>query len=85
MIDEFRNLGYYARYFTIVFLLLLILCSPWLVMAEDYIDYLDVGVTPPEDSQYWVANFVEKFVKENISLIDKNCLDYLRKNTIMKF
>lgn len=85
LVDEFRHLGYYARYFTTVFLLLLILCSPWLVMAEDYIDYIDVGATPPDGSQYWVAYCVEKFVKDNISLIDKNCLDYLRKKTIMKF
>ena len=70
---------------TVVFLLLLALCSPALVMAEDYIDYLDMKATPPENSQYWVAPFVDEFIKENLPLIDKNCLGYLRNNAMMQF
>lgn len=80
-----RKLGNYARYMTVTFLLLLIFCSPVSVMSEDYIDYLDFNSTPSENSQYWVAPFVEHFVKENISLIDAKCLDYLRENTMMQF
>ena len=82
---ELRKLGDKARYITVVFLFLLIFCSPLSVMSEDYIDFLDVNEIPPKNSQYWVAPFVEHFVKENISLIDANCLDYLRKNTLMQF
>ncbi len=82
---ELKNLVKNTQYMTVVFLLLLILCSPLSVMAEDYIDYLDFGVPPPKHSQYWVAPFVERFVKENISLIDPNCIDYLRENTMMQF
>lgn len=82
---ELSNLDHKARYMTIVFLLLLIFCSPLSVMAEDYIDYLDLDDIPPENSQYWVAPFVEHFVQENISLVDANCLDYLRENTMMQF
>ena len=74
-----------ARYLTVVVMLLLIFCFPSLVMAEDYVGYLDMNLTPPENSQYWVASFVENFMKENISLIDKNCLDYLQENTMMQF
>lgn len=82
---ELNNLDHKARYMTIVFLLLLIFCFPLSVMAEDYIDYLDFDDIPPENSQYWVAPFVERFVQENISLVDANCLDYLRENTMMQF
>lgn len=82
---ELRKLGVKARYMTVVFLLLLIFCSPVSVMSEDYIDCLELNLTPPKDSQYWVASFVERFVKENISLIDTNCLDYLRENTMIQF
>lgn len=36
--------------------------------SSDYIDSLDCGIQPPEDSQYWVAPFVQdvfnKFIKE---------------------
>lgn len=27
--------------------------------SSDYIDYLEMGHTPPEDSQYWVAPFIQ--------------------------
>lgn len=39
------------------------------MMSSDYVDYLDLGMTPPEDSQYWVASFIQetfdKWVKPN--------------------
>ena len=85
LISELEKLESCARYITIVFLLLLIMCSPGSVMSTDYIDCLDLNETPPKDSQYWVAPFVEQFVKQNIPLIDSNCLEYLRENTSMQF
>ena len=85
LVAELRKLVGNARYMTIVFLLLLIFCSPVSVMSGDHIDCLELNITPPKDSQYWVAPFVEHFVKKNISLIDTNCLDYLRENTMMQF
>lgn len=85
LVAGLRKLVDYARYMTVTFLLLLIFCSPLSVMSEDYIDCLELHTSPPENSQYWVAPFVERFIKENISLIDTNCLDYLRENTTMQF
>lgn len=85
LIAGLRKLVDYAQYMTVAFLLFLIFCSPLSVMSEDYIDCLELNTSPPENSQYWVAPFVEFFVKENISLIDANCLDYLRENTMMQF
>lgn len=82
---DFQSLINDAKYITVTFLFLLILCSPVFVMAFDYIDALDCGCTPPQDSMYWVAPFVEKFMKENISLIDSNCYQYLKDCSIMQF
>lgn len=73
------------KYVTMSFLFLLILCSPLSIMATDYIDYLEFGETPPEDSQYWVAPFIEKFISENSDIIDENCYKYLAENTSMHF
>lgn len=81
---ELKKLEENVRYMTIVFLLLLVFCSPLSIMTTDYIDFLEVNETPSENSQYWVAPFVDQFIKENISLIDMNCLDYLRENTLMQ-
>jgi len=35
-------------------------------MSSDYMDYLDVGMTPEEGSQYWVAPFIQEIFKETI-------------------
>lgn len=72
-------------YITTMFLFLLILCSPLSVMATDYTDYLDNGQSPLEGSQYFIAPYVEDFIKNNINMLDSNCLNYLINNTLMKF
>lgn len=36
------------------------------MMSSDYVDYLDCGMQPPEDSQYWVASFIQKVFDEII-------------------
>ena len=37
------------------------------MMSSDYVDYIDVGMIPEEDSQYWVAAFIQgafdKYIK----------------------
>lgn len=73
------------RFITITFLFLLTVCAPHFIMSNDYVDFLDENITPPEDSHYWVAPFIVDFFRENIKLIDKSCIDYLQNNTPMKF
>ena len=82
---DLKELVKNTKYISVAFLFLLILCAPHYIMAEDYIDYLDFQQIPPEYSQYWIAPFVQQFLKDNISLIDKNCLDYLKNHTCMRF
>jgi len=52
--------------------------------SSDYVDHLDVGMTPPEDSQYWVASFIQdafdNWIKPNRPDIAKAIL----ANTIMR-
>lgn len=61
------------------FLMVLIVIRPGLIMAEDYIDYLDCGDNPPDGSQYWVAQFVSEFVSKHKGILDEKCDEYLRK------
>lgn len=82
---ELSKLVKNAKYITIVFIFLMTLCAPYFIMSTDYVDYLDFDETPPEDSQYWIAPFVLRFIEENINLIDENCIEYLKNNTNMKF
>lgn len=53
-------------------------------MAEDYIDYLDCGDTPPAGSQYWVAPFVAEFIGRHKGILDEKLDEYLRKITGMQ-
>ena len=72
------------RYITVAFFFLLTLCSPVLIMSTDYIDYLECNSIPPKGSEYWVAPFIADYLKNNSDMIDKNCIDYLKDNTLME-
>lgn len=32
--------------------------NPHFLMSGEHVDYLEMGQTPPEDSQYWVASYI---------------------------
>ena len=49
------------------------------MMSSDYIDNLDCGMTPEEDSQYWVAPYVQKMFDEIIKK-ERNDLAGIIKN-----
>ena len=84
-LEKIKQLVEDLKYMVITFFILLSICSPHLIMSSDYVDFLEVGETPSDGSQYLIAPFIEQFIKNNYSLIDKNCLKYLQDNTCMKF
>lgn len=73
------------NYITVIFLFLLVLIKPRYAMAYDYVDYLDCGDTPLEGSEYWVAPFVQEYLKKHKLLLDENCGLYLKEKTGMVF
>lgn len=72
---------------TLTFVLLTAICLPNYIMSSDYIDYLEAGQNPLDGSQYFVAPFVEQYLKKHLTLIDPGggCYRYLQENTSMKF
>lgn len=70
---------------TVTFVLLVAICLPHYFMSTDYTDYLETEQNPPDGSQYFVAPFVEQYLKKHLSLIDPGCYRYLQENTTMKF
>lgn len=78
---------------TVTFVLLAAICLPHYIMSidhnyimsMDHIDYSEEGQNPPDGSQYFVAPFVEQYLKKHLSLIDPGCYRYLQENTTMKF
>ena len=80
---ELEDITRDIKYVSIVFIFLLILCSPGYVMATDYIDYLEANEVPPENSQYWVPPFVKDFLCDNLNMIHNECYEFLKNNTCM--
>lgn len=54
------------------------------MMSSDYIDYLDMGMTPPENSQYWVAPLIQEIFDEIIKQYRPDLADELKKSTYME-
>ncbi|WP_035076521.1 hypothetical protein [Anditalea andensis] len=51
--------------------------------SSDYVDYLDMGMTPEEDSQYWVASFIQKAFDNFLKVYRPDIADELKAKTSM--
>ena len=54
------------------------------MMSNDYIDYLECGMTPEPDSQYWVAPFVQDIFDRPLAEERPDIAATIRKHTSMK-
>lgn len=57
---------------------------PMYMASSDYIDALDCGVEPEEDSQYWVAPIVQQLFDEVITPHNPSVTEFLKENTSME-
>lgn len=53
------------------------------MMSSDYRDYLDVGETPPKDSQYWVATFIQNIFNDLIKTFRPDIANLIKDKTSM--
>jgi hypothetical protein len=53
-------------------------------MSSDYIDCLELGMTPEEGSQYWVAPFIQKIFNNLVTLKRPDIAKEIKANSIMK-
>ncbi len=54
------------------------------MMSSDYVDYLEMGMTPPEGSQYWVASFVQDMMSNVLSQERPDIFELLKSQTCME-
>jgi len=52
--------------------------------STDYVDYLDCGLTPIEDSQYWVATFIQETFDKTIKKHRMDIAQTILDTTCMK-
>ncbi len=66
MLNRFQSdlIAIYVQHFAYLFYL-----NDHYMMSSDYVDSLEMGMTPEEGSQYWVAPFIQeafdKYIKHN--------------------
>lgn len=54
------------------------------MMSSDYVDHLDLGMSPPKDSQYWVAPFVQEIFDNVITVYREDIASLLKEETCMQ-
>jgi hypothetical protein len=54
------------------------------MMSSDYIDSLDVGMTPEENSQYWVAPFIQDIFDNVIKINRPDIANEIKRHTQME-
>lgn len=64
----------------VIFISLIILIKPTYIQSCDYIAYLDMGETPPEGSQYWIASAVQNFIDTDIVRVSSCLKQFLKDN-----
>ncbi|MEG1300398.1 MAG: hypothetical protein RSC93_06815 [Erysipelotrichaceae bacterium] len=63
---------------TSIVLCIYILIDPTCIQSNDCINFLDAGVQPPENSQYWVAEIASLFINKYVDKIEKGCKNFLK-------
>ena len=54
------------------------------MMSSDYVDYLDMGRTPPDNSQYWVSPYIQEIFNNTIKPNREDLAHELKNSTCMK-
>jgi hypothetical protein len=72
-----RNIDYRVGFVSSLFLVLLIMIDPSIIASTDYVDYLDMGQEPPENSQYLVAGLIQEFIDKRVVKLHPELKQYL--------
>ncbi len=54
------------------------------MVSSDYLDHLNLGMSPPENSQYWVAPFIQEMANEVLLKERPDILELLKRLTNME-
>ena len=57
--------------------------QPHYMMSSDYRDYLDFGMTPEPDSQFWVAGFIQKIFDDILAKFRPDIADVIKRDSPM--
>lgn len=55
------------------------------MMSSDYIDSLEMGMAPEENSQYWVAMYAEKIFNDYVKIHRNDIAEIIKENVSLEF
>ena len=75
-----KNINIRTSYISSFFIIALLMIESSLISSTDYIDHLDCGLEPSEDSQYSVASFIQDFIDTKVAKLHPELKQYLKDN-----
>jgi hypothetical protein len=78
--NPYEELLSVIRNITVMFFAFLVLIDPAIIRSSDYIDCLEMAVTPLEGSQYWVAKGFTKYIDKYVVGVSPELKKYLQEN-----
>lgn len=80
----FEKVDKNLKYLSVYFLSLLLIIDSTMVMSTDYIDHMEMGMTPPEGSQYNIAPSIQEFINQYLKSYDNDLVNFIRQSSIME-
>lgn len=77
-----KNISIRTSYISSFFVVLLFMIDASLFSSTDYMDHLECDMQPPENSQYFIAPFVQDFIDKKVAKIHPELKEYLKQNNI---
>jgi len=77
-----KNINFRTSYISSFFVIALLMVDSSLISSTDYIDHLDCDLEPPEDSQYFIAGFMQDFIDTKVNNLHPEIKQYLIENNI---
>jgi len=77
-----KNINIRTSYISSFFIVVLLMVDSALISSTDYMDHLNLGLQPPEESQYFVANFIQDFIDKKVNGLHPELKQYLKDNNI---
>lgn len=65
---------------TSISLCFLMLIDASLFQSSDFMDYIECGEIPPENSQYFITPVTQKYIDEYLHIISANAKEYIKKH-----
>jgi len=81
---HYDRMSTYLEALNILLFASICILKPYYVSSSDYIDHLEIGLTPPENSQYWVAPFMQKEF-DRLHKANKKLAELIAASSYMEF